>query len=205
LFLRNLLEGIRYLHSLNIIHRDLKPGKYSFYKIENILFDDDRDLSSLKIVDFGLSAQLEIHNPSNVKAQCGTLLYMAPEIFFRPSYTKSVDIWSCAIIMFNMFNEGNHPFYTPGMKVDDFKMKLRHSEIPPIPHVLAQNFMNKISKREYEERYNVNEALKHPWITRNKDDEIPLSIHESYKGFDVTNNIIHVSFILYRCSSCILL
>jgi hypothetical protein len=69
-----------------------------------------------------------------------------------------------------MFNEGSHPFYTAGMKVEEFKLKLKHSEIPPIAHVLAQNFMNKISKREYEERYNVNEALKHPWITRNKDD-----------------------------------
>lgn len=30
-FLKNLLEGIRYLHNLNIIHRDLKPGKYLNY------------------------------------------------------------------------------------------------------------------------------------------------------------------------------
>jgi len=57
LFLMNLLEGIRYLHGLNIIHRDLKPGKYSGYKIENILFEDNSDLSSVKIVDFGLSAK----------------------------------------------------------------------------------------------------------------------------------------------------
>jgi serine/threonine protein kinase len=78
LFLKNLLEGIRYLHTLNIIHRDLKPGKYYNNKLENVLFLDDRDLASVKIVDFGLSAKLEIHNPKNVKAQCGTLMFMAP-------------------------------------------------------------------------------------------------------------------------------
>lgn len=78
LFLKNLLEGIRYLHNLNIIHRDLKPGKYVNYKVENVLFEDDNDLSTVKIVDFGLSAKLEIHNPKNVKVQCGTLLFMAP-------------------------------------------------------------------------------------------------------------------------------
>lgn len=118
LFLKNLLEGIRYLHCLNIIHRDLKPGKYINYKIENILFEDCDDLSTVKIVDFGLSAKLEIHNPTNIKAQCGTLLYMAPEMFNKPSYTKSVDLWSCAVIMFMLFNLGKHPFYAPGMKID---------------------------------------------------------------------------------------
>ena len=46
--------------------------------IENILLSEDGDLSSLKIADFGLSAQLDFHFPKNAKAQCGTLLFMAP-------------------------------------------------------------------------------------------------------------------------------
>lgn len=123
--MRKLFEGIRYLHNLNIIHRDLKIGKYCSYKIENILLADDDDLSSIKIVDFGLSAKLEINANKNIKAQCGTLLYMAPEMFNKPSYTKSVDIWSCAVIMYMMFNLGSHPFYLPGMKTEDFKFKLK--------------------------------------------------------------------------------
>jgi serine/threonine protein kinase len=155
-FLRNLLEGIRYLHNLNIIHRDLKTGKYLPYKLENILFADDTDLSSVKIVDFGLSAKLEIFTYKNVKAQCGTLLYMAPEIFNKPSYSKSVDIWSCAIITYMMFHEGAHPFYHPGMKTEEFKYKLKNASFPALSHPLAQNFIEKISKKEYEERYNVN-------------------------------------------------
>lgn len=123
--MKNLLEGIRYLHNLNVIHRDLKIGKYCSYKIENILLADDNDLSSIKIVDFGLSAKLEINSYKNIKAQCGTLLYMAPEMFNKPSYTKSVDIWSCSVIMYMLFNLGNHPFYVPGMKTEDFKHKLK--------------------------------------------------------------------------------
>jgi len=46
--------------------------------VENILVADPDDLTTLKIVDFGLSAQLDNNYPKNVKSQCGTLLYMAP-------------------------------------------------------------------------------------------------------------------------------
>jgi serine/threonine protein kinase len=72
---------------------------------------------------------------------------MAPEIFNKPSYTKSVDLWSCAVIMFMMFNEGRHPFYYPGMKTDEFKLKLKNDSFPPLSNVMAQNFMEKISKK----------------------------------------------------------
>ena len=48
------------------------------YMVENILVADPDDLTTLKIVDFGLSAQLDNNYPKNVKCQCGTLLYMAP-------------------------------------------------------------------------------------------------------------------------------
>ena len=43
-----ILKAFSFLHRMNIIHRDLKP--------ENILLSDDSDLSSGKLIDFGLSA-----------------------------------------------------------------------------------------------------------------------------------------------------
>ena len=78
--------------------------------LENILIAEAGDLSTLKIADFGLSAQVDSRYSNNVKAQCGTLLYMAPEIFYQPSYSKPVDIWCCAVIMYILF-EGKHPIY----------------------------------------------------------------------------------------------
>jgi calcium-dependent protein kinase len=48
LLIRDILEGIRYIHDeLNIVHRDLKP--------ENFLLSDDTDDADIKIIDFGLS------------------------------------------------------------------------------------------------------------------------------------------------------
>ena len=46
--------------------------------LENILIPEAGDLSAVKIADFGLSAQVDARSSNNVKAQCGTLLYMAP-------------------------------------------------------------------------------------------------------------------------------
>lgn len=42
-----MLEAIAYFHSLGYIHRDIK--------LANILLKDKNDLSSVKIVDFGLT------------------------------------------------------------------------------------------------------------------------------------------------------
>ena len=41
---RQVVEGVKYMHSLNIVHRDLK--------LENILLDENKNI---KIIDFGFS------------------------------------------------------------------------------------------------------------------------------------------------------
>lgn len=46
--MKQLLEGLSYIHQFDIMHRDLKP--------ENILFREKDNYNSLKIADFGLSA-----------------------------------------------------------------------------------------------------------------------------------------------------
>ena len=44
---RQLLQGLRHIHSQGLAHRDIKP--------DNILLDDK---GNLKIADFGLAAEL---------------------------------------------------------------------------------------------------------------------------------------------------
>ena len=48
-----LLRAVVFLHLNGIVHRDIKP--------ENILFSDQNDFSSLKLIDFGLS-KVENHH-----------------------------------------------------------------------------------------------------------------------------------------------
>jgi serine/threonine protein kinase len=63
------------IHKKNFIHRDLKP--------ENILIDeDDDDIYTAKIADFGLSAEVQtnvFHGQDNINEVMGTILFMAPE------------------------------------------------------------------------------------------------------------------------------
>ena len=75
ILMKNILEAVQHLHSNNVIHRDLK--------LENILLDDFKNLSSVRIADFGLSVQRDLF----VSDKCGTLLYMAPEQASKAAYS----------------------------------------------------------------------------------------------------------------------
>ena len=96
LIIKEVLSAIAYLHQNQICHRDLKP--------ENIMFSRENDLSSIKIIDFGLSLQ-NFDTLCN-SDYCGTLIYMAPEEIERKSYYLSVDIWSIGILMYMLLNKG---------------------------------------------------------------------------------------------------
>ena len=104
LIIKEVLSAIAYLHQNQICHRDLKP--------ENIMFSRENDISSIKIIDFGLSLQ-NFDSLCN-SDYCGTLIYMAPEEIERKSYYLSVDIWSIGILMYMLLNKGEHPFYHNG-------------------------------------------------------------------------------------------
>jgi len=90
-----LLCAIQYMHDTGIVHRDLKP--------ENIMIQltqDEQEIQNVKIIDFGLSITLL---PGKlVLEQCGTLVYIAPEVFLKYGYSKEVDLWSIGIILYCM-------------------------------------------------------------------------------------------------------
>ena len=71
---RQVLRGIEYFHSKGICHRDLKP--------DNILIVSEVPMR-VKISDFGL-AKTVANQDTFMKTFCGTMLYLAPEVF--PSY-----------------------------------------------------------------------------------------------------------------------
>jgi serine/threonine protein kinase len=116
--MQSLISAVDYLHSRNICHRDIKP--------ENIMFDNLHDFNSLKLVDFGLSAQY--YEVLEEFEFCGTLIYMAPEQVEKKIYTKAIDMWSVGIIMYMLLNNGIHPLYKTGDKSRDYIEKLKNKD-----------------------------------------------------------------------------
>jgi serine/threonine-protein kinase/endoribonuclease IRE1 len=134
--LRQITQGVRYLHSLKIVHRDLKP--------QNILVATPRGRTTsqalrLLISDFGLCKKLE-DNQSSFRATtahaAGTSGWRAPELLVdddigplslasqhtessEPAVvdpqtnrraTRAIDIFSLGCVFYYVLTRGSHPF-----------------------------------------------------------------------------------------------
>ena len=170
IILSAVLSAVEYMHSKHICHRDIKP--------ENIMFSEENNLSSIKIIDFGLSAQHFNYLTNN--EYCGTFIYMAPEQIEKKLYHYSVDIWSIGILMFMLLNNGKHPFYQKNDKKADFIKKIKVGKLNFINKLsfMAKHLNQKLCEVNPSWRYSAQLANKHPWITRNPNDEIPLTFNE---------------------------
>ena len=170
IILKKILSAIEYLHSKQICHRDIKP--------ENIMLSEENDLNSIKIIDFGLSAQnfdLLINND-----YCGTYIYMAPELIEKKLYFNSVDMWSIGILMFILLNKGKHPFYVKGDTKREIAKKIKIGKINFYEKIspMAKHLILKLLEPNPSWRYTAIQAIKHPWITRNVNDIPPKTFNE---------------------------
>ncbi|CAF0757500.1 unnamed protein product [Adineta steineri] len=96
-----IIKTIEQLHRNSIVHRDLQP--------RNIMYvDENRQPSSLRIVDLGFAKQQRAEN-GLLMTPCFTKEYAAPEVLSRKKYDESCDIWSLGILLYTLL-AGNTPF-----------------------------------------------------------------------------------------------
>jgi serine/threonine protein kinase len=91
--MRQLLQGIRHMHSKLIMHRDLKP--------DNILIVSSQYPPVVKIADFGMARVFaESPAPLYLDGTVCTIWYRAPELFLGAmDYSTAVDMWSAGCIL----------------------------------------------------------------------------------------------------------
>ncbi|KAJ7774878.1 ste11-like protein [Mycena metata] len=154
-FVRQILEGLNYLHERDIIHRDIKGA--------NILVDNK---GGVKISDFGISKKVDdmggnrAHRPSLQ----GSVFWMAPEVVKQSGHTRKADIWSVGCLVVEMLT-GEHPWATLNQMQAMFK--IGSSAKPEIPSDIssdAQDFLKLTFELNHEARPSAAELLLHPWI-----------------------------------------
>lgn len=160
-FVRQIVDGLSYLHGRNIIHRDIKGA--------NVLVDNK---GNIKISDFGISKKDDlstlgsgktgghIHRPSLQ----GSVFWMAPEVVKQTSYTRKADIWSLGCLVVEMYT-GAHPF--PNLSQLQAIFQIGNSAQPSIPEEASPvgiAFLNKTFENDQNKRPNADELLLDPFL-----------------------------------------
>jgi len=159
---RQLASALSHIHNRGVMHRDVKP--------ENILLQKKNDLSSIKLMDFGLSRAAK-----QSQSFLGTAGYVAPEMATNSTncgmYTSAVDMWALGVTLYAALTG-----YMPFDESDEGDSLARGVErIQEQPILFPEEVFQGISKQcihclsllltiDPKIRMTADEMLVHPWI-----------------------------------------
>ncbi|KAF7247820.1 Serine/threonine-protein kinase 17A [Varanus komodoensis] len=156
--MRQILEGVSFLHRNNVVHLDLKP--------QNILLTSESPLGDIRIVDFGLSRVMK--NSEELREIMGTPEYVAPEILSYDPISTATDMWSIGVLTYVMLT-GVSPFLGND-KQETFlnisQMNLNYSEDFDLVSESAVEFIKSLLVKKPEERATADECLLHSWLAQ---------------------------------------
>ncbi|KAM7152654.1 death-associated protein kinase 2 isoform 2-T3 [Macrochelys suwanniensis] len=158
-FIKEILDGVNYLHAKKIAHFDLKP--------ENImLLDKNIPIPHIKVIDFGLAHKIE--DGVEFKNIFGTPEFVAPEIVNYEPLGLAADMWSIGVITYILLS-GASPFLGETKQETLANITAVNYEFDEefFSHTsdLAKDFIRKLLVKDTRKRLTIQEALTHPWIT----------------------------------------
>lgn len=133
--MRGICAGVGAAHRQGVVHRDLKP--------ENILVvapEDDFELESVRVVDFGLAKLLADASAASTGSIVGTPYYMSPEQCLGEPLDARSDVYSLGVMFYEMLS-GKRPFVAPTVS----GVINRHLSEPPPPLDLSLGIPRRIS------------------------------------------------------------
>lgn len=162
-FMRELLDGVLYLHEMGIVHRDIKP--------ENVLCTSRQTPLHVKIADFGLSSISSVAdvktNRMLMSTMIGTPEFVAPEIARQETYTEKVDMWALGMLCYNVI-AGRLPLD----ESQDMISQIRDGVTLTFPESewesfspTARSFIRSLLCSEAEKRLSPLGCLVHPWLS----------------------------------------
>ncbi|GMH37176.1 hypothetical protein BSKO_05049 [Bryopsis sp. KO-2023] len=162
-YIAQVLEGLRYLHSQGVVHRDIKGA--------NILTTKE---GLVKLADFGVAAKLQDKGTMNGlqgdyhNTVAGTPYWMAPEVIELTSVTPAADIWSLGCLVIELLT-GAPPYFD----CQPFQALYRivQDDCPPLPHPISpllEDFLMGCFQKEPSGRMTAEELLQHDWINHHR-------------------------------------
>ncbi|XP_030621829.1 death-associated protein kinase 2 isoform X3 [Chanos chanos] len=160
-FIKQILDGVQYLHSKKIAHFDLKP--------ENImLLDNNVPLPRIKLIDFGLAHKIE--DDVEFKNIFGTPEFVAPEIVNYEPLGLEADMWSIGVITYILLS-GASPFLGDCKQETLANISAMNYEFDEeffgSTSELAKSFIRQLLVKDPRKRLTIQDALNHPWIKEN--------------------------------------
>lgn len=165
-------EGIGVAHAAGIVHRDLKPENVF------IVLDEEDGSEQVKILDFGVSKILDVHEDATRLTREGTVLgtpfYMAPEQAAGRTLDARTDVWAMGVIMYEALT-GKLPFV--GQTIGEVFIAIGAGHYPPLssrrPDLDAAfvSIVDRALRTDPEARYPSAEAMRR--------DLLPFAGHDS--------------------------
>ncbi|CAM9259038.1 unnamed protein product [Phaeothamnion confervicola] len=159
--MHGVMSAVVYMHDRGVVHRDLKA--------ENLLLvQNGANWPEVKLIDFGFSTTLRYTLTGSF---LGTGGYIAPEIRQQRSYSQSVDIWACGVLVYLVVScrlpfNADVDVMPSGRKHAERRYELRFPD-PQWTHrtEAVKDLIRHMLDVDPMRRFSARQVLKHPWIT----------------------------------------